>query len=66
MADIALFDVAGTALVGFGISLLLRTSFLVVFLVLLVIGIGTHYIFEIPTALNYYLGLNDAVDRVQS
>lgn len=56
--DIALFDVFGTALGGLLISKKLNLSFLITFIILMVIGVIVHWVLEVPTMLNYYLGIN--------
>ena len=58
---IALFDVI-TSILGlfmiFKFIFKIKHSFLIAILLTFPIGILVHYVFKIPTTLNYYLGLS--------
>jgi hypothetical protein len=60
LLDIAIFDVVMT----FIFAIILQkyyaknTNIMTVFLILIIIAIFIHYIFNIPTKLNYYLNLS--------
>lgn len=63
---IAAFDLVATAIVSFILSGTIRlldrfkgyTHVLVIFILLIILAIGIHYIMEIPTMMNHYLGIN--------
>ena len=65
VAGLAGNDLLITALVGAGAAFALNhrsvsawlTTFLIVFIVLIIIGIASHYVFCVDTALNQFLGL---------
>jgi hypothetical protein len=57
IADIAVFDVVATAFAGYLISTKIESSFIVVFICLIIVAIGIHWMFDIPTRGNAYLGL---------
>ena len=67
---IALFDVTATALISLGIAVgvkqTCRTGLplitLITFFILLIIAIVLHDAINVPTMLNYYLGLNSLED----
>jgi len=52
LLDIALFDTALTAIAAFALSRLFNTSFLLTFIVLLIVGIAVHRAFCVDTRLN--------------
>jgi hypothetical protein len=63
---IAAFDLISTAMGAFVLSGTIKlldrfkgyTHVLVIFILLIILAIGVHYIMEIPTMLNHYLGIN--------
>ena len=57
----AVFDLSGVAFIALMISIYYNYNFLLTFIVLMTIGVFTHFIFDIPTQLNYYIGLNEKV-----
>jgi hypothetical protein len=57
IVDIAVLDVAATAFAGYLISTKFAVSFVIVFICLIVVAIATHWVFDIPTRGNAYLGL---------
>lgn len=62
--NISLFDVIATYFAAVIISYFMKRKMIIkhifkVFLLLIVIGIITHKVLNIPTMLNHYLGLND-------
>jgi hypothetical protein len=56
--DISVFDVIITMILGIFISDILNIQLYIIFFILLIMAISIHRIFNIPTMLNYYLGLN--------
>jgi NhaP-type Na+/H+ or K+/H+ antiporter len=58
VAEIAVFDVAATALGGYMLSRWLSMSFVVVFICLLILGVAVHWALGVPTMGNVYLGIN--------
>jgi hypothetical protein len=67
--DIVIFDWVITLLVGYYMALLLhdkmkikmdRGKFIVITIILLILlGIYTHIVFNVPTMLSYYLGISE-------
>lgn len=63
VADIAVFDVLATAVVGQLISSRLNIGFMYVFLILIIVAIFVHKALGVNTMLNYYLGVSDKPER---
>ncbi len=57
----AIFDLSGTFLIAVVIAKFFTWSIAKTFVVLMVIAVFTHFIFDVPTQLNYYIGLNEKV-----
>jgi hypothetical protein len=65
IVGVALFDLSSTALGAYILSNFLTylgvfktSTTLILFILLVILAIGTHYVLGIPTMLNYYLGIN--------
>ena len=57
----AVFDLSGIALIALITAKYFKYNFFIVFYILMVIGVFTHFVFDIPTQLNYYIGINEKV-----
>jgi hypothetical protein len=55
----AIFDLSGTFLIAVIIAKIFKWSIIATFTILMVIAVFTHFIFDIPTQLNYYIGFNE-------
>lgn len=65
IVGVALFDLSSTALGAYILSNVLKYlgvfetgTTLILFILLIILAIGTHYVLGIPTMLNHYLGIN--------
>ena len=71
---IAAFDLVATAIGAFILSGTIRLldrfkgykHVLVIFILLIILAIGIHYVMEIPTMMNHYLGINTLEEVTES
>ena len=62
----ATLDLLGTLLAGVAIADYAEVSLVFVMLALMVVAIMVHSILEVPTALNYFLGLSQKPERLRN
>ena len=60
---IAIFDLGGTLLAAYGLSLYFGGDPLIWMVGAIFLGIGVHYMVGVNTMLNYYIGLSDKPHR---
>lgn len=59
IANMAIFDWVATIIGALVVSIYFNYSFLIILLILLLISIGLHLIFNVKTYTNYYLGFDN-------
>lgn len=59
IANMAIFDWVATILGALVVSIYFNYSFIIILLVLLLVSIGLHLIFNVKTYTNYYLGFDN-------
>lgn len=62
----ATLDLLGTLLAGVAIADYAEVSLVFVMLALMIVAIMVHSIMEVPTALNYFLGLSQKPERLRN
>lgn len=62
----ATLDLLGTLLAGVAIADYAEVSLVFVMLALMIVAIMVHSILEVPTALNYFLGLSQKPERLRN